>query len=148
MHSINKTLTLLTLLLINLTACVDPKAEQKKLQKEVMAVHDSLMMDMGKLSNSKEKLSLILTKLDSIKTSQSSLDTSNLKTTIFDAKLSLTKADDAMMDWMNGFNPDYTNKSEQEVEVYLKNQKTKIEEVKTLFKNSLFISDSIITKYQ
>ena len=148
MHSINKTLTLFTLLLINLTACVDPKAEQKKLQEEVMAVHDSLMMDMGKLSNSKEKLSLILTKLDSIKTSQSSLDTSNLKTTIFDAKLSLTKADDAMMDWMNGFNPDYTNKSEQEVEVYLKNQKTKIEEVKTLFKNSLFTSDSIITKYQ
>jgi uncharacterized membrane protein YcgQ (UPF0703/DUF1980 family) len=148
MQSINKTLTLFTLLLINLTACVDPKAEQKKLQEEVMAVHDSLMMDMGKLSNSKEKLSLILTKLDSLKSTQAGLDTTILKNKIYDTKLALSKADDAMMDWMNGFNPDYTNKSEQEVEVYLKNQKTKIEEVKTLFKNSLSISDSIITKYQ
>ena len=139
---------LLVLFSILIIACQPPKKNQESLHNEVMAVHDSLMMDMGKLSNSKEKLSLILTKLDSIKTSQSSLDTSNLKTIIFDAKLSLTKADDAMRDWMNGFNSDYTNKSEQEVEVYLKNQKTKIEEVKTLFKNSLFTSDSIITKYQ
>jgi hypothetical protein len=140
--------SLIILFSILIIACQPPKKNQESLHTEVMAVHDSLMMDMGKLSDRKTKLTAIISNLDSIKTAQSSLDTSNLKTTIFDAKLSLTKADDAMMDWMNGFNPDYTNKSEQEVEVYLKNQKTKIEEVKTLFKNSLSISDSIITKYQ
>jgi hypothetical protein len=131
-----------------LTACQTQVKTQETLHIEVMAVHDSLMMDMGKLSYRKAKLSVILTQLDSLKNAQISLDTLALKNQIFDAKLSLSKADDAMMDWMNGFNPDYTNKSNQEVESYLNLQKVKIDSVKTLFKKSLLYSDNLITKYQ
>jgi hypothetical protein len=131
-----------------LTACQTQVKTQETLHIEVMAVHDSLMMDMGKLSNRKAKLSVILTQLDSLKNAQISLDTSNLKTQIFGAKLSLTKADDAMMDWMHGFNSDYTDKSNLEVESYLNLQKVKIDSVKTLFKKSLLYSDNLITKYQ
>jgi hypothetical protein len=131
-----------------LTACQPQVKTQETLHIEVMAVHDSLMMDMGKLSYRKSKLSVILTQLDSLKNAQISLDTLALKNQIFDAKLSLSKADDAMMDWMNGFNPDYTNKSNLEVESYLNLQKVKIDSVKTLFKKSLLYSDNLITKYQ
>jgi hypothetical protein len=136
------------LFIIFLTACQTQVKTQETLHIEVMAVHDSLMMDMGKLSYRKAKLSVILTQLDSLKNAQISLDTLALKNQIFDAKLSLSKADDAMMDWMNGFNPDYTNKSNQEVESYLNLQKVKIDSVKTLFKKSLLYSDNLITKYQ
>jgi hypothetical protein len=131
-----------------LTACQTQVKTQETLHIEVMAVHDSLMMDMGKLSDRKAKLSVILTQLDSLKNAQISLDTSNLKTQIFGAKLSLNKADDAMMDWMHGFNSDYTDKSNLEVESYLNLQKVKIDSVKTLFKKSLLYSDNLITKYQ
>ena len=131
-----------------LVSCQNSKKTQENLHTEVMSVHDSLMMDMGKLSDSKEKLTTILSKLDSLKSIDSGLDTTILKNKIYDTKLSLTKADDAMMDWMNGFNPDYTNKSAEEVESYLNLQKLKIDSVKTLFQKSLLSSDSIITKYQ
>jgi hypothetical protein len=143
-----KEFLILILFFISITACQNPKKTQEGLHKEVMAVHDSLMMDMGKLSDRKSKLSAILTQLDSLKIAQPSLNTTALKNTIFGAKLSLTKADEVMMDWMNDFNPDYTKKTELEVEIYLRDEKVKIEKVKTLFKNSLFTSDSLITKYQ
>jgi hypothetical protein len=113
------------LTIISFTNCKDQKAEQEKLQTDVMLVHDSLMMDMGKLTEKRMMLTKLTSNLDSLKKIDTSLDTTQIKTDIADQKLALSNADDAMMKWMNGFNPDYTGKSQEEIIKYLKQKKKK-----------------------
>ncbi|MBK0384002.1 hypothetical protein I5M32_13620 [Pedobacter sp. SD-b] len=132
--------------IIGLTSCKDKKAEQKKLQDEVMAVHDSLMMDMGKLTDKRMILTELSQNLDSLKKINNSLDTLQLRSEITNKKLALSNADAAMMKWMNGFNPDYTGKSQDQIISYLENQKIKIDSVKTLLDQSLSNSNSLISK--
>jgi hypothetical protein len=134
------------LTIIVLTSCKDRKAEQKKLQSEIMVVHDSLMMDMGQLTDKRMMLTKLTSNLDSLKKIDNSLDTNQLKSNINNQKLALSNADDAMMNWMNGFNPDFTGKSSKEITQYLESQKIKIDSVKTLFHLTLSKSDSLISK--
>ncbi len=134
------------LTIIVLTSCKDQKAEQKKLQSEIMVVHDSLMMDMGQLTDKRMMLTKLTSNLDSLKKIDNSLDTNQLKSNINNQKLALSNADDAMMNWMNGFNPDFTGKSSKEIIQYLESQKIKIDSVKTLFHLTLSKSDSLISK--
>jgi hypothetical protein len=138
----------LVFLLFALSGCQNQKAEQQKLQKEVINQHDVLMVRMDLLQDNKLALSLIESKLDSIKKVKPDLDTVQLKTEINDLKIKLTTSDEAMMKWMNNFNPDYTGKSHDEVMNYLKDQKIKIDNVKTLFDQSLSKSGIIIQKYK
>ncbi|OAQ39692.1 hypothetical protein A5893_08900 [Pedobacter psychrophilus] len=142
----NSITIILGITIIGFSSCKDQKAEQKKLQTEVMAVHDSLMMDMGKLTDKRMMLTKLSSNLDSLKKANNSLDTAQLKAEIADQKLALTNADDAMMKWMNGFNPDYTGKSSKEIAQYLESQKIKIDSVKTMFNKSLSNSNSLISK--
>jgi hypothetical protein len=136
------------ILVISLHSCKDKKAEQKQLQKEVMKTHDELMMDMDKIMNNKSALSYIRSKLDSLKQQNIALDTISLNSAIISMKANLDGSDDAMMKWMNNFNPDYTGKTQPEIMTYLNAQKIKIDSVKTLFNESLSKSDSLITKYK
>lgn len=131
-----------------LYSCKDKQAEQKQLQEEVMKVHDELMMDMGKLMENKNSLSNLSSVMDSLKIKNASLDTAQLKQEIEDSKLDLSNADDAMMTWMNGFNPDSNGKSPEEIMSYLKDQKVKINSVKTLFQKSLSNSGALLTQYK
>lgn len=142
----NSFIILLGFTFIGFTSCKDQRAEQKKLQTEVMAVHDSLMMDMGKLTDTRMMLTKLTSNLDSLKKVNNSLDTVQLKTEIADQKLALINTDDAMMKWMNSFNPNYTGKSSKEIVKYLENQKIKIDSVKTLFDQSLSSSNTLISK--
>lgn len=129
------------------TSCNNDKVEQKKAQDEVMKGHDELMGQMDKIMNNKSILNKMEQRLDSLKMKNSNLDTTKLRTDIEALKADLTSSDDAMMTWMNHFNPDYTGKKHQEVMDYLKDQKIKIDSVKTLFDQSLSKSDSLISKY-
>ncbi|TKB97706.1 hypothetical protein [Pedobacter cryophilus] len=138
----------LVFLLFALSGCQNQKAEQQKLQKEVIDQHDVLMGRMDLLQENKSALSLIENKLDSLKKVKPDLDTVQLKTEMIDLKIKLTNADEAMMKWMNNFNTDYTGKNHDEVMSYLKDQKIKIDSVKTLFDQSLSKSGAIIQKYK
>lgn len=129
------------------TSCNNDKAEQKKAQEEVMKGHDELMGQMDKIMNNKSMLNKLESHLDSLKMKDPALDTTKLKSDIEALKADLTTSDDAMMTWMNHFNPDYTGKKHQEVMDYLKDQKIKIDSVKTLFDESLSKSDALISKY-
>ena len=142
----NSFIILLGFIIISLTSCKDQKAEQQKLQTDVMLVHDSLMMDMGKLTEKRMMLTKLTSNLDSLKKIDTFLDTAQIRTDITKQKLALSKADDAMMKWMNGFNPDYTGKSQEEIIKYLKDQKLKIDSVKTMLGQSLSNSNSLISK--
>ena len=138
----------LVFLLFALSGCQNQKAEQQKLQKEVIEQHDVLMVRMDLLQDNKSALSLIENNLDNIKKVQPNLDTVQLKAEITDLKIQLTVSDESMMKWMNNFNSDYTGKNHEEVMKYLENQKIKIDTVKTLFDQSLSKSGAIIQKYK
>lgn len=130
------------------TSCNNEKEEQKVMQHKVMHTHDELMGQMGLLMENKNKLKVVLLKLDSLKSINPSIDTTLVKDNLITATKELEKADEAMMEWMHGFNPDYTNKSHEEVMEYLKNQEIKILTVEKTFKNVLLKTDSLILKYK
>lgn len=149
MQSINKkSLLWLIVAAFSLSNCNNQNPSQKELQSEVMGVHDSLMLKMEATMSNNSALSLIKSKLDSLKTINPGLDTTKISTEIKTVSAQLTAADDAMMKWMNNFNPDYTGKSKSEIIDYLKNQKLKIDSVKTLYQQSLSKSDSLLSKYK
>lgn len=130
------------------TGCDNNKEDQKKLQKQVIDKHDVLMARMDLILQNKRKLDSIYLNMNTLKSENSSLDTNKLKQNIDSKKAALTLADEAMMDWMHNFNPDYTGKSHQQIIDYLKNQEVKIDSVKTLFDQSLSNSGIIISKYK
>lgn len=130
-----------------LTACDNSKQEQENLQKEVIDNHDILMVKMDDIMNSKLKLDTLKANFKSIIQEHPDTDTIALKSSIDSLKTELTNADEAMMNWMHQFNPDYTEKSHEEIMTYLNNQKLKIDSVKTLFDQSLSKSELLISKF-
>ena len=139
--------TLFLLVLFVLSACNNSKQEQADLQKKVIDNHDILMVQMDEIMNKKTKLDSISANFVSIKNEKPDTDTSALKLSIDSLKSSLTKADEAMMNWMHQFNPDHTGKSHEEVMSYLNDQQVKIDSVKTLFDQSLSKSELFISKF-
>lgn len=137
----------LTNLILLFTSCTNNKPEEQKLQKQVIDKHDVLMARMDLLEDNQLKLNSIILKLKQLKFQNPSLDTTILKQDIDSTKTALIIADEAMMNWMHNFNPDYTGKSHQQVIDYLKYQELKIDSVKTLFDHSLYQSGIIISKY-
>ncbi len=134
------------IIIISIHSCKDQKAEQKQLHEEVMKTHDELMMDMDKIMSNKSALSQIRSKLDSLKNQNANLDTTSLNSEINSMKVNLDSSDDAMMKWMNNFNPDYTGKTSSKIMTYLSAQKIKIDSVKTSIPSIRFILISHSTK--
>ena len=138
---------LFIMIALTLQACNNNKQAEQDLQKQVIAKHDSIMTNMDLLMLNKSKLNKISENLNLLKSKEPTLDTFDLKQNITNAKASLIATDDAMMNWMNNFNPDYTGKSHQEILDYLNNQKVKIDAVEKAFNQSISNSNSIILKY-
>ncbi|MBD3750648.1 MAG: hypothetical protein IE931_14265 [Sphingobacteriales bacterium] len=130
-----------------LTSCNNEKADQKKAQEEIMKDHDELMAQMDKIMTNKSMLMKLENHLDSLKMKDAALDTAKLKLEIEALKADLASSNDAMMTWMHRFNPDFTGKKHQEVMDYLKDQKIKVDSVKTIFNESISKSDALISKY-
>jgi hypothetical protein len=141
-----KFLTLVALL--SIFACNNDKEEQQKLQKVVIDKHDVLMAKMDSLTENQLRLDSITLKYKKIKAENPNLDSNTLIAKIDSAKNLLNNADEAMMNWMHQFNPDYTGKSSDEIFNYLKKQEQKIDSVKTLFDKSLTQSNALIQQYK
>lgn len=129
-------------------ACNNDKEEQQKLQKLVIDKHDVLMAKMDSLTENQLRLDSIILKYKEIKVENPTLDSQTLVAQIDSAKSLLNNADEAMMNWMHQFNPDYTGKSSAEIFEYLKKQEQKIDSVKTLFDKSLANSNALIQQYK
>ena len=96
-----------------ISSCNDHKAEEKALLNDVIKTHDQLMTDDGLIMANKTKLKAYaadITAKDSVVVYTKMLD----------------NADDAMMNWMNKFSPDFTGKSHEQIMAYLKEQKVQI----------------------
>lgn len=115
-----KSLFLTPLFALLLIACGTSQQSKKidvnQLKTEVMAVHDEVMPKMGELRKLEKELR-----------HQAAEDSS--KTDFVVAADRLAAANDAMMQWMRGFNPKFEG-SEEEVINYLTEQKNKIDQVK------------------
>jgi len=99
-----------------LSACNDNKAREKTLLDEVIKTHDKLMADDGTVMKNKMQLKNIA-KSDA---------SANVKDSVAIYTKQLGDADDAMMGWMNKFNPVFTGKSHDEIMAYLNSQKVQI----------------------
>lgn len=109
---------ILILSTIFLLSCEDPLLkEREQVYKEVMAVHDEMMM-MGKIRGAQSKLKKMM---------DSDSTTIEKYQTAFDQ---LQVADDAMMNWMRQFkNPPQNTEAKEAIE-YLKDQKVKVQKMK------------------
>jgi len=127
-----------TALIILFSSCkTEPMANDIK--KEVLNIHDKLMIDGEKVVKNRMALDSVL-KSNKIKSSQDSLNISDLV-------IRLNKADENMMDWMHFFKDDFKGKNEQEDLEYYKSQMIKIRAVEDEYITVTKASDSVLKIY-
>ncbi|PWS33531.1 hypothetical protein DF947_02605 [Pedobacter paludis] len=120
------------------SACkTEPDAQAVK--KEVLNIHDKLMMDGEKVVKNKMKLDSVL-KSDKIKLTDDSLK-------VADLIARLNKADEGMMDWMHFFKEDFKGKNKQEDLEYYKSQMVKVRQVEDSYIKVTRESDSVLKVY-
>ncbi|MCX2474564.1 hypothetical protein OQZ33_09515 [Pedobacter sp. MC2016-05] len=128
----------LGLMLLFFAACkTEPDANAVK--KEVLNIHDKLMMDGEKVVKNRIKLDSIL-KSGRIKSLEDSLKMANLIN-------QLNKADERMMDWMHFFKDDFRGKNEQENMAYYKLQMIKVRAIEDQYIQVTKVSDSVLKNY-
>ena len=128
----------LGLALLFFAACkTEPDANAVK--KEVLNIHDKLMMDGEKVVKNRIKLDSIL-KSGKIKSAVDSLKMSTLIN-------QLNKADERMMDWMHFFKDDFKGKNEQENMAYYKSQMIKVRAIEDQYIQVTKVSDSVLRNY-
>ena len=125
-------------MLLFFAACkTEPDANAVK--KEVLNIHDKLMMDGEKVVKNRIKLDSIL-KSGKIKSAVDSLKMSTLIN-------QLNKADERMMDWMHFFKDDFKGKNEQENMAYYKSQMIKVRAIEDQYIQVTKLSDSVLKNY-
>ena len=103
-----------------LTACNNDKKQEKDLQKQVIDFHEKVMADDEKAMVTKLKIDTIILQAKAAKA-----DTSEAHK----YSAALIAADDAMGNWMQKFEPDFSGKGHDDVIKYLTDQQTKVKAV-------------------
>ena len=134
--------------LLVFAACKDTKTDEKKLEAEVMEMHEKVMADGETAMQNKMKLDTLILKKDSVKKAFPSLDTSAENKTMRNLSSRILKTDDAMSDWMNKYNPDFTGKPHQEVMDYLAQQKKIVVQINTAYNSVIQESNQYLLKYK
>lgn len=138
----------LAIVLTSFSACNNIANENQQLQDEVIAVHDSIMPKMGTFVRDNLKVSILLTKMDSLKKIYSDLDTTLEKKNFANLQEKLKSANESMTDWMHNFDADQANKTPEEVRNYLQEELEKIKEVKEKFAEASSESQQVLEKYK
>lgn len=133
----NITLALCSVFLLFSSCKTEP--DSKAVKKEVLNIHDKLMMDGEKVVKNKMKLGSVL-KSDKVKSAKDSLK-------IADLISSLNQADESMMDWMHYFKDDFKGKNEQEDLEYYKSQMVKVRQVEDNYIKVTRAYDSVLKIY-
>ncbi|WP_231459429.1 MULTISPECIES: hypothetical protein [unclassified Pedobacter] len=134
----NKITLIFSTLILIFSAC-KTEADSKAIRKEVLNIHDKLMVDGEKVIKNRMKLDTLLVKLEA-KSSADTIKMSNLIT-------KLNKADENMMDWMHFFKDDFKGKNEQEDLAYYQSQMIKIRGVEDSYIKVTKESDSVLKIY-
>jgi hypothetical protein len=102
-----------------LNACKDPKAEEKVVLDDVIKIHDNVMGYEDQLMHNKMKLDTLL--------KEAKNNEAKAKITQLSGKL--VRADAAMSDWMQNFNPAQKGKTHEQIMSYLADQKKQVKAV-------------------
>jgi GTPase involved in cell partitioning and DNA repair len=140
--------TIAVLLLIMVVISCKQGENYKTVRDEVMKFHDVVMEDHGKIVSNQMKLDTLLRSLRMLKQQFPETDTLKEKTTINALLKRLTGSEDSMNDWMHKFEPDVTGKSNEEAVKYFKQEKAKIQEIDSLYKVDIAVSDTYINKFK
>lgn len=143
-----KKIILFLMVLISFTACNNTKEEEEILQANIIETHDVLMLKGETIMANKESLNQILENTANANSANESLDNEAFFKQVNTLNNNLTKADDAMMTWMNNFNPDFAGKNHTQIMEYLNKQKIEIEKVESLTEKALNNSNMFIKKYK
>ncbi|MBC6110396.1 hypothetical protein H7U22_08170 [Pedobacter sp. CCM 8938] len=135
-----KIITLAFCSIVFLFSACKTEPDSKAVKKEVLNIHDKLMMDGEKVVKNKMKLDSVL-KSDQIKSTEDSLKVADLINR-------LNKADEDMMDWMHFFKDDFKGKNEQEDLDYYKSQMVKVRLVEDGYIKVTRASDSVLKVYK
>jgi hypothetical protein len=122
-----KKIFLFAFVVLALSACKDPKAEEKAILNDVIKIHDKVMGNDEQLIQNKMKLDTLL------KEAKNKEAVTMIKQLINQS----TAADSLMENWMNKFDPDQKGRSHDEVMKYLAAQKTQVKLVDSLLKKAV-----------
>ncbi len=134
--------------LLIFAACKDNKKDEKKLEAEVMEMHEKVMGDGETAMKNKMKLDTLIMKKDSVKKVFPAMDTSAENKKMRSLSTQILKADDAMSDWMHNYNPDFSGKPHQEVMDYLAQQKKIVGQINTQYKSVIQTSNQYLLKFK
>ena len=115
-------------------SCNDNKAQEKALLAKVIKTHDKLMADDGAIMKNKMQLKAYAN------------IPADMQDSVSHYNQLLGNADDAMMNWMNKFSPDFTGKSHEEIMAYLNSQKTQILKLDSQINTAIAASNKFIQK--
>jgi hypothetical protein len=133
----NQLVVLLAVLSICIFSCSDTEGDKlEKLHNEIMVVHDEVMPQTAELNRLKRQLK-------SYKDVVSD-ENANLKDSLINGILLLSKSEDLMTDWMANY--DYPNEDvkPEQMEKYLVGQKDSIKNVSDNFKMSIAIAQEFL----
>ena len=117
---------------VALFGCNDDKKQEQALLNDVIKTHDKLMVDDGAIMKNKMLLKAI--------------PATDAKDSVVFYTKSLDDADNAMMNWMNKFNPDFTGKTHEQIISYLTIQKAEILKIDSQINVTLAKSNSYLSK--
>ncbi|WP_157807051.1 hypothetical protein [Algoriphagus formosus] len=130
--------TLLTVFLMY--SCGTSLSDQnKELRDEVIAVHDEVMPQMGKLKNLEKQALNLAEELESNEEGDS-LRVQELKALAYD----LNQAHEGMFVWMRQYEQENGERSPEEVKAYLEDQMVKVRKVNEDIKTALAKASSLL----
>lgn len=129
---------------IAITACLygcgQQQNENEELHRQVIAIHDEVMPVMGKVKSLQENLSENAREL----MMEDSLMHQEKIRSLQTAVLELDEAYENMFVWMRQFQTDYEQMQQDEANLYLREQKEKVEKVNTDIKEALAKGEELI----
>lgn len=116
-----------------LNACNSSGDANENLKDEIIAIHDEVMPEMGKLQSLQRDFLGQAEQLGQ----EDSLSNKETITQLRDLADELEDAYDGMFVWMRQFDTDYGDMTEEEIATYLQGQKEMVEKVNTDIKEAL-----------
>jgi hypothetical protein len=121
-----------------LASCGQDKAAIEQAEKEVFAIHDEIMPQMGQLMEYKKTLSYEITLLDSLLKIKANDSLQKRKDEALALSSTLQEADKGMMDWMHDYKGDSLKTlSSEEALKAMDAEKTKISAVRDKMKDGM-----------
>lgn len=121
-----------------LSACNDPKTQEKAILDDVIKIHDSVMTYDDQLMHNKMKLDTLLTVAKN----------EEAKARINDLIGRLNKADSSMSNWMNKFDAVQKGKSHAEIMNYLSEQKKQVKAIDSVVKSAVTESTEYLKPFK